>query len=99
MNGYYVYLDINICVQNCPDGEYENTNNQQCEPCADGCLTCFGPTTSTCETCGNNTGGSMFYKVIGYTICSQTCPKGQFIHADVPYECQQCAVQCDACEI
>ena len=37
VNGYYVYLDINICVQDCPAGEYENTNNQQCEPCADGC--------------------------------------------------------------
>ena len=37
--------------------------------------------------------------MIGYTICSLTCPKGQFIDANIPFECQQCAPECDACEV
>ena len=30
VNGYYVFLDINICVQNCPDGEYEDSVTRLC---------------------------------------------------------------------
>ena len=40
----------------------------------------------------------MYYKVIGEDTCTTDCPKGQFEHADIDFECQQCSSECVDCE-
>lgn len=64
--GAFVFLDGNRCVQNCPDGEYEDSSLYHCLSCADGCTTCTGPSLLECQTCGNSS-ITNYYKVVGNT--------------------------------
>ena len=67
-SGQYVFLEGDICVQNCLDGYYENTTLSECMACADGCSTCDGPTLEDCFTCDDN-GTHDYYKVLELTKC------------------------------
>jgi proprotein convertase subtilisin/kexin type 5 len=34
--------DADACVSTCPDGTWENDEENECYPCHDSCLTCHG---------------------------------------------------------
>lgn len=95
--GYVVYLNANICVQQCPDGFYEDTSSKQCKPCNDGCTLCSGPLLTECSAC-KNISLTVYYKYYGFNICDTLCPLGQYINLTVPNKCSPCSPQCVACE-
>ena len=94
-----MFLSNHVCLQVCPDGFYEDTGTSKCLPCEDGCATCNGPAISQCDTCKNATNLTTFYKVINATVCSQFCPRGQFIDSSILYLCIACAPQCVTCSM
>ena len=97
-SGAYVFLENNLCVQNCPDGQYEDADNSSCEDCAPGCATCDGPSLLECHTCTEDTDSSTpYYKVLGVSQCDTECPNGQFISSTYDYECEYCSVECGSC--
>jgi proprotein convertase subtilisin/kexin type 5 len=98
VNGIKLYLENNTCVATCASGSYMNSSNNECEICAEGCLTCNGPTLNDCQSCNSSYNGSqMYYKYIGEDTCATTCPRGQYINSDIDYRCQQCYFLCQAC--
>ena len=66
VNGFYVYLSNNICLQNCPHGYYNDFLTKKCNPCHEGCATCTGSTLYDCQSCDNytNVTNYTYYKVI-----------------------------------
>ena len=43
VNGVGYYLSSNTCVIQCPLGQYGKVSDYTCQPCASGCLACYGP--------------------------------------------------------
>ena len=87
-------------MQTCEDGFYpdrSDATSNKCTACAEGCATCFGGTVNDCLTCDTHTNMTKYYKVIGKTICSTTCPQGQFIDSNIDFLCQACSSACQAC--
>ena len=84
------------CLMKCPAGEWGNANTHTCDSCQAGCSVCFGGTTNDCTSC-TTVNGTVYYLQIGSTICSQTCPDGQFISASIPHFCQPCSISCITC--
>jgi proprotein convertase subtilisin/kexin type 5 len=98
--GGQLYLFGSSCVFNCPVGTYQNTTLNECKTCDVSCATCNGPTNANCYKCANATvAGSLvvYYLAFATSVCSLTCPQGQYIDAAVPNYCQQCGSPCAAC--
>eukprot|EP00347_Sterkiella_histriomuscorum_P023547 403334227 len=75
------FLDIDSCETSCPDGTWEDSENNLCVECANGCETCTGPDEETqCSSCVDdyflNNGG-----------CFDRCPSGFWGNREVN-ECQ-----------
>jgi proprotein convertase subtilisin/kexin type 5 len=73
-----------------------------CSSCLPVCLKCSGYSLSLCTSCGNVTSAgviTIYYYQQGTTVCSTTCPSGQFIDINVPNICQKCAIACVTCSI
>ena len=83
-------------MQNCPDGEYEDTGTNHCLACDPGCATCFGNALTQCDTC-SGASGTNYYKIVGATECAQTCPNGQFISGTLTLQCEVCSSECITC--
>jgi len=73
-----------------------NPSNLQCTACDPACVSCTDNTRNTCGSCKNH--GTPFYKVLGDTICSNTCPLGQYIdNTNSPNACLMCDINCVGC--
>lgn len=98
-----VYLHNSKCIIICPNGFWMNSSvglDHQCSPCNSFCTVCFGPSSSECTACNNQTiGGAsvIYYKDLNSTTCNTTCPDGQFILSSVPNVCTACSVKCLRC--
>ena len=77
---------------------YRNAANNLCTACDGACLTCLDGTRNYCFAC-KNISTTQFYLIIGTTVCSETCPTGQFISAAFPNNCQPCSSNCIGCSV
>ena len=103
--GIRLYLQNNLCVQNCATATYPNSTDNTCYACHAGCQTCTGPALNECQACrdtadpSNASNTLSYYLNIGNSICSLECPIGQYKRAGYPNVCQPCAVQCIGCAV
>jgi proprotein convertase subtilisin/kexin type 5 len=95
--GYAVFLNGDRCLAACPTGLWPNATAFTCDSCAVGCAACFGYGLANCTVCGNDS-MTIYYKWINDTVCSTTCPGGQFISSTKPHLCQPCSPICVTCE-
>lgn len=95
---YYLYSpnNENQCLQLCPDGYYGQKSNNTCLKCDSRCELCTGPSNSTCSVCKTDSNSVMHYLVYGSSICSDTCPPGQFADSS-SFKCLLCDSNCDTC--
>jgi len=62
-----------------------------CLKCDISCLICIG-SKNNCTSCGNNTGGIIYYKDLYSNTCDITCPNnGQYVDILVPNLCVKCS--------
>ena len=60
---------------------------------------CHGPGLTACTECGPHpTNSSVFYKRIGYDICTEDCPTGEY-ELDLGYTCAVCHEACSSCNM
>ena len=93
--GIVYYLLSNQCLQICPDGYYGSPILNECVPCDDACLTCFGPTNLKCRSC-KSFNGTDYFLSYGTTECIQVCLPGQYSNLTV-HKCQVCDSNCKTC--
>ena len=96
VNGIAYYLDVNKCTVLCPSYQFGNLTNNQCTNCADGCLTCFGPTSNDCRSCNVSSLSVNFYLIYNTNSCNQTCPNGQYANSS-NFRCMLCNANCMTC--
>ena len=86
----YFFLN-NECLNNCPNGYYEDATLRQCLACATGCATCSAAGTAACTVCSNT-----YYLQIGLTSCLAGCNSGEF-PSDLNNKCVLCNSACATC--
>ena len=86
----YFFLN-NECLNNCPNGYYEDATLRQCLACATGCATCSAAGTAACTVCSNT-----YYLQIGLTSCLAGCNSGEFPSA-LNNKCVLCNSACATC--
>ncbi|CAF0745501.1 unnamed protein product [Brachionus calyciflorus] len=99
LDGSFLSLETNECVQTCPTGYFSNNKNE-CEKCDDTCETCeFSP--SYCLTCKslNVQQYSVVYKN-NYCVINKKnneCDLGEYFDASST-ECKRCDLTCSECK-
>ena len=90
--GTFFQASTTTCDTTCLSTQYQNTWNNSCNNCDAACLTCNGPTSYSCTSCGatfyllgNSTGG----------YCLSACPTLGYIQ--VGSNCQTCDPTCSTC--
>lgn len=78
------------CLEECPDGKFENKTYNMCSPCNFPCLNCFGPNHDNCLSCPKP------YYLQG-DFCIEDCSNGYYKDEDTN-ECLPCMSQCSLCE-
>jgi proprotein convertase subtilisin/kexin type 5 len=96
-SGLALFLSNGSCIFDCVAGQYENNVTHLCTACDTACRTCLDGTKNYCYSCGN-VSTTQYYLIIGTTVCSQTCPVGQYIDAAHPNNCQPCSSNCVGCQ-
>ncbi len=97
VGGIQLYLLNNTCTVQCQDGLYRNTTNNLCTACDSACLTCLDSKRNYCLKCGNIS-TTQYYLTVGDTICSTSCPLGQYIDPAYPNNCRLCSDNCVGCQ-
>jgi len=88
------FMFNNICIDDCPQGQFGNTEKGLCEYCSSECKECFGKTFHECYSC-NTIGG---YMMVSENTCMfPTCTSGSYYNATAR-ECQNCPKECSECE-
>jgi hypothetical protein len=88
-------------LQICPDSYYGKKSNNQCTSCDNRCTLCTGPLNDTCLSCQSIIVNSLsvpHYLIYGTTICSDTCPNGQYANNSLN-KCLLCDNNCKTCVI
>ncbi|ODM97970.1 Furin-like protease 2 [Orchesella cincta] len=84
-NEYWV-RDLAICVNDCPDGYFEDTQTKECLSCPQRCKSCHNST--SCTACEHNL-------VLFGTTCMSKCPERYF---EADSSCEACPVRdCASC--
>jgi hypothetical protein len=98
LNGAAVFLQNGTCSPGCANGTYpqSSTSNNTCLACNAVCLTCFGPLSTNCDSCGNSTTSILFKDPSGPT-CRPSCPQG-YVGISSSNSCQQCDAGCASCQ-
>ena len=96
ITGQTLYLSGTDCLASCPKGFYGRSSDNTCQPCISGCSACTDYGLSFCSEC-TTVSSTAYYKHIGDTVCSTSCPNGQYILASIPNICQQCSSNCLTC--
>ncbi|MBN3294444.1 PCSK5 convertase, partial [Polypterus senegalus] len=101
-----------ICVDQCPNGTYEDSNSWRCESCHSSCQTCNGPLARDCRVCPD--GNMPIYGqcpsvsckegqyLEGFFLdqegsCVEQCPPGFFANP-ASLLCEECAPNCETCQ-
>jgi len=87
------YMSDNICVSECPYGQYGNQETGLCEYCSSECKECFGKTFHECYSCNTKEGYMMLKE---NTCLLPTCTVG-FYYNKTQSECQNCPAECTEC--
>lgn len=69
-------------------------NTNICTKCHENCKTCNGTGYINCQSCAIGK-----YLGLGTSICSTTCPQGQYVDGNVDYVCVACNIGCAICSI
>ncbi|KAE8748948.1 hypothetical protein FOCC_FOCC004353, partial [Frankliniella occidentalis] len=79
--------DLAVCLQQCPDGYFEDSEKGVCIPCAANCVSCSDQP-DRCTVCAPRL-------LMHGSKCYAACPPGTFnITSD---KCQECHSSCDTC--
>ncbi|KAK0087632.1 hypothetical protein PV325_000511 [Microctonus aethiopoides] len=79
--------DLAVCLQQCPEGYYENTENGTCVPCEANCASCQDRP-DHCTSCEH-------HLVMHENKCYASCPLNTYETQD--YNCGQCHPTCETC--
>ncbi|XP_033231362.1 furin-like protease 2 isoform X2 [Belonocnema kinseyi] len=79
--------DLAVCLQQCPEGYYENTENNTCVPCEANCASCQDRP-DHCTSCEH-------HLVMHENKCYAACPLYTFETQD--YNCAPCHSSCETC--
>ncbi|XP_074107008.1 furin-like protease 2 isoform X1 [Cotesia typhae] len=79
--------DLAVCLQQCPEGYYENTENNTCVPCEANCGSCQDRP-DHCTTCDH-------HLVMYESKCYAACPLYTYETQD--YNCVACHNNCETC--
>ena len=77
------------CLDNCPDGSYEN--NSYCFDCPSNCKTCTN--LLQCQSCLDPTFLNSIYETC---VTKDQCPKGTYPDEETR-ECNKCDISCERC--
>ncbi|RHZ87101.1 hypothetical protein Glove_40g11 [Diversispora epigaea] len=83
-------LDIDQCVQSCPDGKVINPDDRAtCIACSQNCATCDGPSTDQCLSCQDPSQFSL------NGVCSATpCPSSYVTQNNTCVKCHPDCLEC-----
>lgn len=79
--------DLAVCVQQCPEGYYENLEQNTCVPCEPNCASCQD-SPDHCTACDH-------HLVLYEHRCYASCPTNTFETED--YGCAACHSTCETC--
>ncbi|KZC04039.1 Furin-like protease 2 [Dufourea novaeangliae] len=79
--------DLAVCLQQCPEGYYENTENSTCVPCEANCASCQDRP-DKCTSCEH-------HLVMYENKCYAACPLYTYETQD--YNCALCHSTCETC--
>uniref|UniRef100_A0A0C9QJY7 furin n=1 Tax=Fopius arisanus TaxID=64838 RepID=A0A0C9QJY7_9HYME len=79
--------DLAVCLQQCPEGYYENTENSTCVPCEANCASCQDRS-DHCTSCEH-------HLVMHDNKCYAACPLYTYETQD--YNCAPCHSTCETC--
>nr|CAD7424203.1 unnamed protein product [Timema monikensis] len=79
--------DLSVCLQQCPEGYYENTEQKSCIPCQPNCGSCQDRP-DHCTSCDH-------HLVLYDNKCHAACPANTYETQD--YGCEACHASCDQC--
>ncbi|KOB78841.1 Endoprotease FURIN, partial [Operophtera brumata] len=85
---HLLVADLAVCLQQCPDGYWEDTASSACRPCASHCATCSDRADS-CTSCEH-------HLVLHDGTCLTACPPSYYETDD--YMCAKCHNSCDTCQ-
>uniref|UniRef100_A0A1B6CCM9 furin n=1 Tax=Clastoptera arizonana TaxID=38151 RepID=A0A1B6CCM9_9HEMI len=80
-------VDLAVCLQQCPEGYYENSDEGTCIPCEPNCGSCQ-ERPDHCTTCDH-------HLVMFENKCYAACPMYTFETDD--YRCVSCHASCETC--
>ncbi|KAL4449882.1 hypothetical protein ABPG74_015001 [Tetrahymena malaccensis] len=81
----------NLCLKTCPDGQFQNSANNKCEPCDSNCKTC-STAKNNCISCNTN----QFLDTDG--VCKSNCPPGKWTNTTTK-KCELCDSNCKSCDV
>ncbi|XP_038221836.1 furin-like protease 2 [Zerene cesonia] len=84
---HLLVVDLAVCLQQCPDGYYEDSDTSTCRPCAVHCSTC-SEKADACTSCEH-------HLVLYNGTCTASCPPSTYETDD--YNCAKCHPTCDTC--
>ncbi|XP_031779685.1 furin-like protease 2 isoform X2 [Nasonia vitripennis] len=79
--------DLAVCLQQCPEGYYENAENSTCVPCEANCASC-SDRPDHCTSCEH-------HLVLHENKCYAACPLYTYETQD--YNCVPCHPSCETC--
>lgn len=85
---HLLVADLAVCLQQCPDGYWEDTGASVCRPCAAHCATC-SERADACTSCEH-------HLLLHDGTCLASCPPSYYETDD--YFCAKCHPSCDTCE-
>ncbi|GBP55211.1 Furin-like protease 2 [Eumeta japonica] len=85
---HLLVTDLAVCLQQCPDGYYEDPDASACYPCAEHCDTC-SEKSDMCSSCTHN-------YVLYNGSCLAACPPGTYQKDDAG--CMPCHESCESCK-
>lgn len=84
---HMLVIDLAVCLQQCPDGYYEDADANSCYPCSEHCDTCTEKA-DMCSSCAHS-------YVLYNGSCLATCPPGTYQKDD--FGCMECHETCESC--
>ncbi|CAG9791010.1 unnamed protein product [Diatraea saccharalis] len=84
---HLLVADLAVCLQQCPDGYYEDSDSSVCRPCAAHCGTC-SERADVCTSCEH-------HLLLHDGTCMASCPPSYYETED--YSCAKCHTSCETC--
>lgn len=84
---HLLVIDLAVCLQQCPDGYYEDPDANACFPCSEHCDTC-SEKADMCSSCAHS-------YVLYNGSCLASCPPGTYPKDD--FGCMPCHESCESC--